>query len=59
MNRYNLHCQGRGARYTKGKDLILKYHEKYDSRAKAMQREIAIKKMTQKQKKELIRNGND
>ncbi|MBN2155451.1 MAG: GIY-YIG nuclease family protein [Candidatus Lokiarchaeota archaeon] len=55
--RFQLHTQGKGAKYTKGKDLTLIYSEIYPSRSEAVLRELEIKKLTKKQKKELIQQG--
>ena len=52
--RFRQHCDGKGARYTKGKDLTIKYHEMFTTRSEAMQREIEIKKLSKKQKRDLI-----
>ena len=58
-NRYDLHRTGKGARYTKGKELTLLHTEFFSTRSEAMIRELEIKKMTKKQKKELIQGGTD
>lgn len=58
-NRFELHRKGKGARYTKGKELTLLHTEFFSTRSEAMSREIEIKKMTKKQKKELIQGGTD
>ena len=58
-NRYDLHRTGKGARYTKGKELTLLHTEFFSTRSEAMIRELEIKKMTKKQKKELIQRGTD
>ena len=52
--RFDLHRQGKGAKYTKGKELTLLHSELFPTRSEAMNRELTIKKMTKKQKKELI-----
>ena len=52
--RFNQHCEGKGARYTKGKALTIKYHEMFTTRSEAMQRELEIKKLSKKQKRDLI-----
>ncbi len=49
-----MHRTGKGARFTKGKELTLIHTEFFSTRTEAMNREIEIKKMTKKQKKELI-----
>ena len=58
-NRFDLHRTGKGARYTKGKELTLLHSEFFSTRSEAMARELEIKKMTKKQKKELIQGGTD
>ena len=46
-----------GAKYTKGRGpVVLKYYEKLSTLSEALKREIKIKKLTKKQKIELI-NG--
>jgi putative endonuclease len=53
--RTRLHANGKGARYTRmHKPKRVAYVELFDSRAKAMKRERAIKKMSHKQKLNLI-----
>tara|TARA_Y100000590_G_C15432092_1_gene905599 strand:+ start:641 stop:892 length:252 start_codon:yes stop_codon:yes gene_type:complete len=42
--RINLHNNGKGAKFTRGKKWKLLYHEKYKTRKKAMIREIYLKK---------------
>jgi putative endonuclease len=52
--RARLHANGRGARYTKmhpPKKVV--YTEQFESRAEAMQREKAIKKLNHQQKEDL------
>ncbi len=56
--RFDLHRQGKGAKFTKGKDLKLLYSEIFTKRSEAMNRELEIKKMSKKQKKELVLNGD-
>lgn len=49
------HNSGKGAKYTKGRGPItLVYHEEYPTKEEALKREVAIKKMTRKQKFDLI-----
>ena len=55
--RFELHRQGKGAKYTKGKSLTLLHTEYFSSRSEAMHRELEIKKMSKKQKKDLIQQG--
>jgi putative endonuclease len=55
IRRFNLHLCGKGAKYTRGRTpLELVYVEEYPTKSKAMKREYQIKKMTRKQKVELI-----
>jgi len=57
--RTRLHANGKGARYTKmHKPEKIAYVELFDSRAKAMKRERAIKKMSHQQKLNLINLRN-
>ena len=57
--RTRLHENGKGARYTKmHKPKQVAYVELFDSRAKAMKREKAIKKMSHQQKLNLINSRN-
>ena len=57
--RTRLHAKGKGARYTKmHKPEKIAYVELFDSRAKAMKRERAIKKMSHQQKLNLINSRN-
>jgi putative endonuclease len=52
------HNLGRGARYTRGRlPTTLVYHEVSISRSKASRREAAIKKLTRKQKLDLINSS--
>jgi putative endonuclease len=57
--RTRLHVNGKGARYTKmHRPKRVAYVELFDSQAKAMKREREIKKMTHKQKLNLINSRN-
>jgi len=57
--RTRLHENGQGARYTKmHKPKRVAYVELFDSRAKAMKREKAIKKLTHQQKQNMINSQN-
>ena len=57
--RFRQHCDGKGARYTKGKDLAIKHYEMFPTRSEAMQRELEIKKLTKKQKRDLCLNSEE
>ena len=53
--RVNTHNQGKGAKYTRSRCPVkLLYWEEYSDRGEALRREAAIKKMSRKQKEELI-----
>lgn len=53
--RVKTHNQGKGAKYTRNRRPVkLLYWEEYSDRREAMRREAAIKKMSRKQKEELI-----
>lgn len=53
--RVKTHNQGKGARYTRSRRPVkLLYWEEYSDKGEAMRREAAIKKMSRKQKEELI-----
>jgi putative endonuclease len=57
--RTKLHENGKGARYTRmHKPKRVAYIELFDSRAKAMKREKAIKKLSHQQKLNLINSRN-
>lgn len=56
MRRFQEHSSGRGARYTKGKDLRLVFFQKFRSRRDAMAREREIKKMPKRKKVSLIKD---
>ncbi len=58
--RVEAHNSGKGARYTKGRRPVkLVYYETFDTKEEALRREAAIKKMTRKEKIELITNDKD
>lgn len=60
QGRTKLHANGQGARYTKAhKPQKVVYVELFDSQAKAMKREKEIKKMSHKQKLQLVRLQKD
>jgi putative endonuclease len=51
------HNDGNGAKYTKPRrPVILVYHEVFATKEEAMRREYAIKRMTRKEKEQLIQN---
>jgi putative endonuclease len=59
-NRMKLHKTGKGARYTKiHKPRKLAYAEEYASISEAMQRERKIKRLSHKQKKDLINSQKE
>ena len=49
--RLNLHNNGKGAKFTRGKKWKLVYYEKYDSKSIAMKNEYKLKKNYQLKKK--------
>lgn len=54
--RIDQHKNNKGARYTMGeKDIKLLYTESFNNRSDAMKREIAIKKLSRKEKEELVK----
>lgn len=49
------HNSGLGAKYTRGRiPVFLKYFEEFESKSEAMRREFFIKKLSRKQKLEMI-----
>ena len=57
-NRAKLHACGKGARYTKmHKPKNVVYAEAFDSRAEAMKREKAIKRLSHQQKVQLVKRN--
>lgn len=53
--RYKLHCEGKGAKYTKAnKPYKLVYAKEFDSKSDAMKEECRIKKLTRKQKEDIV-----
>lgn len=55
--RVALHNKGRGAKYLRGKTPVkLVYVKEYKYYKSAFKKELALKKLTHKQKQELIRN---
>jgi putative endonuclease len=60
LKRTRLHEKGKGARYTRAhKPKCVAYVELFDTRAKAMKRERAIKKLSHQQKLSLINSQNN
>ena len=56
--RIKVHNKGLGAKYTRGRTPVkLLYYEVYDDKSKALKREIALKKLSRKQKEKLIEQG--
>lgn len=54
--RMEAHNQGRGAKYTKARrPVTLIYYETFETKKEAMKREYAIKRLSRKEKEELIR----
>lgn len=53
--RIKVHNQGNGAKYTRGRRPVkLLYYEEFQDKGHALRREMALKKLTRKQKKKLI-----
>ena len=55
QKRLNLHNNGKGAKFTRGKKWKLVYYEKYDSKSDAMKAEFKLKK-NYKNRKKIIEN---
>ena len=54
--RMEAHNQGRGAKYAKARrPVTLIYYETFETKEEAMKREYAIKRLSRKEKEELIR----
>ena len=54
--RMEAHNQGRGAKYTKARrPVTLIYYETFETKEEAMKRDYAIKRLSRKEKEELIR----
>lgn len=57
--RFKAHTEGKGAKYTRGRGpLKLVYFEEFDDKVEAMKREYEIKKMSRKNKLDMIKNFN-
>lgn len=57
--RVKVHNQGKGAKYTRSRRPVkLLYWEEYSDKGEALRREAAIKKLTRKQKEELVGGEN-
>lgn len=53
--RFENHCEGKGAKYTRGRGpLELVYFETFEDKKEAMRREYAIKKLKKLKKEKLI-----
>ncbi len=58
--RIKTHNLGKGAKYTRSRlPVKLVYTEKYETKSEALKREYAIKKLSRKQKIELIKSYNN
>lgn len=56
--RLKAHNDGRGAKYTRGRrPVVLAYYETFETKEEAMRREAAIKRLSRKDKLELIAAG--
>lgn len=56
-SRFADHVAGKGARYTKGKQLELVWTQEFRTQAEAMRRELEIKAMTPRKKQQIITEG--
>ena len=57
--RFKAHTEGKGAKYTRGRGpLELVYFEEFENKVEAMKREYEIKKMSRKNKLDMIKNFN-
>lgn len=53
--RLRAHNEGKGARYTRSfRPCVLVYYETFDQKTDALKREAALKKLTHREKEELI-----
>ena len=58
--RIQAHNEGKGAKYTKARRPVhLVYHETFDTKQEAMQREYEIKQLSRKQKEALIQKSEE
>ena len=55
QKRIDQHQKGQGAKYTRGKYLLLAYFETFLTRSEAMKREYEIKTYSTEQKRDLIK----
>lgn len=56
LKRIQTHNEGKGAKYTRSRlPVKLKYYETFDTRGEAMQREYEIKRLSRKEKLEMIK----
>ncbi len=54
------HNSGKGAKYTKSRIPVqMVYHESFETKSEALKREAAIKKLTRKEKLDLILYGGE
>lgn len=54
--RFNLHMEGKGAKYTKAnKPLKIVYKKEFDTKQEAQKEEYRIKQLTRKEKEKLIK----
>ena len=57
--RYDLHCRGKGAKFTKAnKPLKLVYTKEFNSKQEAQKEEYRIKQLSKKEKEDLINSSN-
>ncbi|MDV6378954.1 GIY-YIG nuclease family protein [Sporosarcina sp. GW1-11] len=56
--RLRVHNEGKGAKYTRGRlPVHYVYHEGYETKRQAMQKEYQFKKLNRSQKEQYIRKG--
>ena len=56
--RIRAHNEGKGAKYTRSRGPVeLVYYEEFESKEEAMSREVRIKRLTRKEKEQLIGEG--
>ena len=54
--RFSEHASGRGARFTRGKELELVFFQTFSTQRAAMHREIEIKRLSRQKKDDLVLN---
>ncbi len=55
--RFKLHCEGKGAKYTRAnKPIKIVYSKEFNNKSEAMKEEFRIKHLSREEKTELINN---